>query len=127
VRRPLTGFGRALRLLRIDLGWTARDLATGLAVTPAYVSAIEHSRKPATPELIARIVAWGELDADQADSLYAAYAVESQTHLRVPEGLSPSGRESAVMLFRHDAALTDADHRAIQDLIRDRIGSRGTR
>jgi transcriptional regulator with XRE-family HTH domain len=41
----MTPFGARLRALRADRGLTLKDLAEGLQVSTAYLSALEHGKR----------------------------------------------------------------------------------
>ena len=41
----MTPFGRRLRELREERGLSAKDMAAGLGISPAYLSALEHGRR----------------------------------------------------------------------------------
>lgn len=44
-------FGASLRLLRVEAGWSLRDLSAAVGVSPAYLSRVEHGHDaPPTPD-----------------------------------------------------------------------------
>lgn len=115
---PLTPFGRALRLLRLDRGWRAKEMAAGIGVSSSFLSAVETGRKTPPERLVARIIAWGALTPEEARAVRAGYAgtVESLV-LRIPATMSPEHRETAALLARHFARLTSADLAEIRERI----------
>lgn len=67
----MTPFGQALRELRRRRGVTQRDLAHGIGVSPAYLSALEHGKrgKPSF-DLLQRIAGYFNIIWDEADELF---------------------------------------------------------
>lgn len=106
----LTPFGRALRLLRLDRGWRAKEMAAGIGVSASFLSAVETGRKAPPERLVARIIAWGALTPEEAQAVRAGYANTADVLvLRVPDTMRAEDRETAVLLARHFALLTSAD------------------
>lgn len=106
----MTPFGEKLRALRREKGVTAKRMAADLALSPAYLSALEHGRRGRpTPNLVRQIVAYFELDWDAAEALEAAARL---SHPRVTidtGGLSPAHTELANRLAERIAVLTDEE------------------
>jgi transcriptional regulator with XRE-family HTH domain len=68
----LTPFGEKLRALRLARGILQQDMAAALAVSPAYLSALEHGRRGApSAGLIHQICEFFGLIWDDADELRA--------------------------------------------------------
>lgn len=117
----LTPLGRALRILRIERGWRAKQMAAGIGVSGAFLSAVETGRKPVPADLVERVIRWGSLTPIEIGSLDLAYAATMPVALRVPETMSAEDRVTAVLLARHFARLTHADLEEIRGIIARRI------
>jgi transcriptional regulator with XRE-family HTH domain len=111
----MTPFGEKLRALRRAKGVTAKRMAADLALSPAYLSALEHGRRGRpTPNLVRQIVDYFELDWDAAEALEAAARL---SHPRVTidtAGLSPAHTELANRLAERINVLTDEE---VEDLL----------
>lgn len=70
----LTEFGKALRKHRIDHSMTMMTLATGIGVTPSYLSNVETGRKAVNASLIEKIVNFMGLSEQEAQTLTDAAA-----------------------------------------------------
>ncbi len=68
----MTPFGRRVREHRAKRGITLAQMAEGLGVTPAYLSALEHGRR-GTPtfDLLQRIAGYFNIIWDEAEDLFA--------------------------------------------------------
>ncbi|RIK77253.1 MAG: XRE family transcriptional regulator [Planctomycetota bacterium] len=100
MHRHYTTFGQRIRTLRIAKGYTLREFARLLDVSPTYVSQIEQDKfNPPAEERIVRMSALFGLDADEllahagrvADDLPAIIRREPRalaTFLRTANGLS---------------------------------------
>jgi HTH-type transcriptional regulator, competence development regulator len=73
----LTPFGKALRKLRIDGDMLLKDMADGIKVTSAFLSAIEAGRKPIPHYLIGRIADWMRLGREDIEALRDAAALSA--------------------------------------------------
>lgn len=51
----LTKFGKLLRMIRLENGEYAKDMADSLKVTPAYLSAVEHGKREVPNSWIAKL------------------------------------------------------------------------
>jgi transcriptional regulator with XRE-family HTH domain len=66
----VTPFGARLRALRADRGLTLKDLAEGLQVSAAYLSALEHGKRGApSAGLVHQVNEYFGLIWDEADDL----------------------------------------------------------
>ena len=66
----MTPFGARLRALRADRGLTLKDLAEGLQVSAAYLSALEHGKRGApSAGLVHQVNEYFGLIWDEADDL----------------------------------------------------------
>lgn len=61
----LTDFGVAVRKLRLDYGWTLKELAAELGVSSAYLSNVETGKKPIPSDLALRIAEAMNLNQDE--------------------------------------------------------------
>lgn len=86
----MTPFGARVRRLRAERGVRLFDLAAGLQVTPAYLSALEHGRRGApSPGLVHQVCEFFGLIWDDAEEL-ARLARISHPKVRLDTGgLSP--------------------------------------
>ena len=95
----MTPFGEKLRQIRAERGWSLKQMAEGLGVSPAYLSALEHGRRgrPAHPMVVA-ICAQLNIIWDEADELLRLARI---SHPRVTvdtAGLTPAATELANLL-----------------------------
>jgi transcriptional regulator with XRE-family HTH domain len=86
----MTPFGARVRSLRAARGVRLIDLATGLKVTPAYLSALEHGRRGApSPGLVHQVCEYFGLIWDDSEELVRLARI-SQPKVRIDTaGLSP--------------------------------------
>lgn len=86
----MTPFGARVRSLRAARGVRLIDLAAGLKVTPAYLSALEHGRRGApSPGLVHQVCEYFGLIWDDAEELVRLARI-SQPKVRIDTaGLSP--------------------------------------
>jgi len=66
----MTPFGKRLRELRRERGVTQKEMAAALAVSPAYLSALEHGRRgtPSWP-MVQKIIGYFNVIWDDAEQL----------------------------------------------------------
>ncbi len=86
----LTPFGKALRKYRIDRDKLLKDMAEGVGVSPAFLSAVESGRKGIPDSLVGRIADWMNLDLVERNELQAA------ADLSAPAAQIPLSRSSSV-------------------------------
>ncbi|MEM7225115.1 MAG: helix-turn-helix transcriptional regulator [Pseudomonadota bacterium] len=102
----MTPFGRKLRDLRAARRLSARDMAAGLGVTPAYLSALEHGRRGRpNRRFVHRVCQYLGIIWDEAEELQR---LADLSHPRVTvdtAGLSPEATELANLLAERIAAL----------------------
>jgi transcriptional regulator with XRE-family HTH domain len=106
----MTPFGARLRAIREARGIALKDMAAGLQVSPAYLSAIEHGhRGKPSRRLVHRIcqylgIIWDDAEAlqDLADLSHPRVVVDTS-------GLSPKATEFANRLARQIRDLNDMD------------------
>lgn len=114
----LTPFGKALRKLRIDGDKLLKDMADGVNVTPAFLSAIEAGRKPIPHYLIGRIADWMKLSREDVDHLRDAAAL-SAPRIEIPLSKSSSifDRTLANQLARNFEELDEGQKFAIKRIM----------
>ena len=114
----LTPFGKALRKLRIDGDMLLKEMADGLNVTPAFLSAVESGRKPIPGTLIGRIADWMKLGRDAIADLCEA-ADQSAVRVEIPLGSTATAfdRTLAVQLARNFNALDEKQKKFIKEIM----------
>ena len=110
MREPtiVTPFGEKMRALRAERGLRLKDMAAGLGVSPAYLSALEHGQRGRpNRRFVHRIcqflgVIWDEAEALQrlADLSHPRVVVDTS-------GLSPQATEFANLLAERIAELPE--------------------
>jgi transcriptional regulator with XRE-family HTH domain len=106
----MTPFGVRLRALRAERGLSLTQMAADLGLSAAYLSALEHGRRPRpTPGLVRQICAYFGLIWDDADAL-AALAQLSRPKVTIDTGgLSPRATELANLLAARIGALSEEE------------------
>ena len=122
----MTPFGAHLRSIRLERGIALKDMAAGLQVTPAYLSAMEHGhRGKPSRRFVHRVCQYLGIIWDDAEELQA---LADLSHPRVvvdTAGLSPEATELANRLAARIRELDSADvRRLLEDLARCEEGSR---
>lgn len=86
----MTPFGARVRSLRAERGIRLADLAAGLQVTPAYLSALEHGRRGApSPGLVHQVCEFFGLIWDDAEELVRLARISNPKIRLDTAGLSP--------------------------------------
>ena len=103
----MTPFGARLREIRAERKLTLKDMATGLGVTPAYLSALEHGKKSIpSKRFVHRVCQYLNIIWDEAEDL-AALARQSNPRVVVhTAGLSPAATALANLLADRIAILS---------------------
>ena len=95
----MTPFGRRLRELRRERGLSAKAMAAGLGVSPAYLSALEHGRRGRpNRRFVHGVCQYLGIIWDEAEALQA---LADRSHPRITvdtAGLSPEATELANLL-----------------------------
>jgi len=118
----MTPFGEKLRALRAARGVLQREMAAALAVSPAYLSALEHGRRGApSAGLIHQIAEYFGLIWDDADEL-RTLAKLSRPRLKLnTAGLTPEQTALANRLARElrnlDPMTVAAMHQILDDVL----------
>jgi transcriptional regulator with XRE-family HTH domain len=110
----VTPFGAKLRELRQVRGVKLKDLADGLGVSSAYLSALEHGKR-GRPSwyLVQGVLAYFNLIWDEAEEIVRLARI---SHPRVTidtSGLSPTATELANKLADHVARLEQEEIKAM--------------
>jgi transcriptional regulator with XRE-family HTH domain len=110
----VTPFGAKLRELRHVRGVKLKELAEGLGVSSAYLSALEHGKR-GRPSwyLVQGVLAYFNLIWDEAEEIARLARI---SHPRVTidtSGLSPTATELANKLADHVARLEQGDLKAM--------------
>jgi transcriptional regulator with XRE-family HTH domain len=114
----VTPFGAKLRELRQVRGVKLKDLAEGLGVSSAYLSALEHGKR-GRPSwyLVQGVLAYFSLIWDEAEEIVRLARI---SHPRVTidtSGLSPTATELANKLADHVARLDQEEIKAMLILL----------
>ena len=92
----MTPFGKRLRELRRERGLSAKEMAAGLGVSPAYLSALEHGKrgKP-NKRFVHRVCQYLGIIWDEAEALQTIAALSHPRVVVETAGLSPEATELA--------------------------------
>lgn len=113
----MTPFGAKLRHLRQERGVTLKQMAAALAVSPAYLSALEHGRRGVpTWFMVHRIIAYFNVIWDEAEELQRLAEMSDPRVVVDTSGLEPEATELANLLAQRirglsKASLKDLTHR----------------
>jgi transcriptional regulator with XRE-family HTH domain len=104
----VTPFGKRLRELRRERDISAKEMAAGLGVSPAYLSALEHGRrgKP-NKRFVHRICQYLGIIWDEAEALQAVAALSHPRVAVETAGLSPEATELANRLAQQISGLDE--------------------
>ena len=104
----MTPFGERMRGLRAERGLALKDMAEGLGVSPAYLSALEHGRRGRpNRRFVHRVCQYLGVIWDDAEELQR---LADLSHPRVTvdtSGLSPRATELANLLAERIADLPE--------------------
>jgi transcriptional regulator with XRE-family HTH domain len=108
----MTPFGDRMRKLRAERGITLKDMADGLGVSSAYLSALEHGKRGRPGwHLIQRILTFFNIIWDDAEDVVRLARISHPRITIDTSGLSPRATELANRLAddigRLDAAALD--------------------
>ena len=92
----MTPFGKRLRELREERGLSAKEMAAGLGVSAAYLSALEHGKrgKP-NKRFVHRVCQYLGIIWDEAEALQKVAALSHPRVVVETAGLSPEATELA--------------------------------
>lgn len=103
----MTPFGAKLRHLRQERGVTLKEMAAALAVSPAYLSALEHGKRGVpTWFMVHRIIAYFNVIWDEAEELQRLAEVSDPRIVVDTAGLEPEATELANLLAQRIRGLS---------------------
>ena len=92
----MTPFGDRMRKLRAERGITLKDMAVGIGVSSAYLSALEHGKRGRPGwHLIQRILAFFNIIWDDAEEVVRLARISHPRIAIDTSGLSPKATELA--------------------------------
>ncbi len=96
----LTAFGKELRTLRIKRNELLKGMADRLGVSSAYLSAIEHGKKPIPKGFIDQLNALYSFSPEEIEGLKKA-SIASKADVKIPlDNLSKGQKEVAAVFAR---------------------------
>ena len=119
----MTPFGEKMREFRAGRGLQLKDMAAGLGVSPAYLSALEHGRRGRPSRvLVNQICQYFHIIWDQAEELERLARVSHPKITVDTSGLSAEATELANLLAERIADLDDATiERLLDEVKRARV------
>ncbi len=110
----MTPFGAAIRKLRQERAISQKQMAEGIGVSPAYLSAMEHGhRSPPSFDFLQRVAGFFNIIWDDADRLFQLAELSNPKITMDTHGLDPAYTEFANRLSREIRLL---DRQAIDDM-----------
>jgi transcriptional regulator with XRE-family HTH domain len=117
----MTPFGERLRALRAARGITLSRMAADLALSAAYLSALEHGRRGRpSAGLVRQICGYFGLIWDEAEDLARLARLSHPRVVVDTAGLSPAKTELANLLAERIAELPEASVAALVERLRSR-------
>jgi transcriptional regulator with XRE-family HTH domain len=111
----MTPFGDRMRKLRAERGITLKEMADGLGVSSAYLSALEHGKRGRPGwHLIQRILSYFNIIWDEAEEVVRLARISHPRITIDTSGLSPRATELANRLADDIGRLDDA---ALEELL----------
>jgi transcriptional regulator with XRE-family HTH domain len=111
----MTPFGDRMRKLRAERGITLKEMADGLGVSSAYLSALEHGKRGRPGwHLIQRILTYFNIIWDDAEEVVRLARISHPRITIDTSGLSPKATELANRLADDVGKLDDA---ALEELL----------
>ncbi|HEK1687829.1 TPA: helix-turn-helix domain-containing protein [Pseudomonas putida] len=122
-----TQFGKLLRKIRIDRGMLLKDMAAGLDVSSAYLSAIETGRKAVTDDVVAKVAEYlgYPTQSDEYQELYDAAQITKGEVSISTLGASPLKQQAALAFARQFNELEGDDMEKILSLLKAAKKPRG--
>ncbi|MCE1235323.1 MAG: helix-turn-helix domain-containing protein [Hyphomicrobiales bacterium] len=115
----MTPFGAKLRQLRQERGLTLKEMAAALAVSPAYLSALEHGKRGVpTWYMVQRIIAYFNVIWDEAEELQRLAESSDPRIVVDTSGLEPEATELANLLANRIRGLSKASLRELVHRVR---------
>lgn len=116
----LTSFGKEVRKLRIDRGMTLKNLAEGIRVSSAYLSAVETGNKNINRKLVDEVINYMGLDFDEADRLREAAAMSVKEVSMNIEDQPEKQRRAATLFARQFPDFDDQDLDKLLEILQKR-------
>jgi len=110
----MTPFGQELRRLRVERGISQKELAVGLNVSAAYLSALEHGRRGLPSfEFLQRVAGHFNIIWDDADALFRLARLSDPKTVIDTAGLAP---EATALVNRLAEEIQHLDGQTIEGL-----------
>jgi len=105
----MTPFGVRLRELREKKGVSQKEMAAGIGVSAAYLSALEHGRRgtPSWP-MLQKILGYFNVIWDEAEELSQLANASDPRVIVDTSGLSPKATKFANLIAKHNKKLNEA-------------------
>ena len=115
----LNEFGQLVRKYRIDLRMKLGEMALGLNVTPAYLSAVENDKKKLTNDLVNSVISFLSLEGPDAEKLKDAAARSKSEHVINAKSQSDVTQEAVAMFARklETSQLSDEKAKRILEIL----------
>lgn len=122
----MTPFGRKLREMRAERGLNLAQMAKGLGVSSAYLSALEHGHRGRPNwSFVQRIITYFNVIWDEAEELQRLAEISDPKVSINTAGLSPEATELANLLAREISGLSVDDLAELKSQLQRRVsGSR---
>ncbi len=118
----MTPFGRKLRDLRAARNLSLKQMAGGIGVSAAYLSALEHGNRGAPSwYLLLRIIRYFNVIWDEADELERLAGISAPRVVIDTAGLVPEATEYANRLAAEIGALEVDDLKAMLAFLESRV------
>lgn len=115
----LTPFGKQVRKHRIDRGMLLKEMADGVGLTSAWLSAIESGQKPIPAGLAEKISIFLDLDIEKQEELKEL--AERSKSVKIT-GVRADRQDVATVLARRFNDIGEDDLNAIRDILSKRKG-----
>lgn len=124
----MTPFGAKLRALRHQRGITLKDMAQGLQISPAFLSALEHGQRGRpSPILVRQICTFFHIIWDEAEELERLARISHPRVVVDTAGLSPTATELANVLAERIGDLSELELEALLARVRHATGKKRRR
>lgn len=120
----MTPFGARLRRHRAERGITLKQMAQGLGISSAYLSALEHGhRGKPTWDLVQRVITYLNVIWDDAEEIQRLVEISEPRVVVDTAGLSPEATELANRLAADISVLSTEDLVMLKaELMRRKVG-----
>lgn len=124
----MTPFGAKLRALRQQRGITLKDMALGLQISPAFLSALEHGQRGRpSPILVRQICTFFHIIWDEAEELERLARISHPRVVVDTAGLSPTATELANVLAERIGDLSELELEALLARVKHATGKKRRR